>query len=112
MLQFVTASFGESVGFGQTLDEALRVALGIEGAPTPAPDEEKPDEGDGGQTPAPPTPQTVEQLLEQADAAYDAAQKALEAGNLGEYQRKVEEMATILERVRTQVGQTATPDAG
>jgi len=112
VLQFVIASFGESIGFGQDLDEALRVALGIEGAPTPAPDEEKPDEGDGGQTPAPPTPQTVEQLLEQADAAYDAAQKALEAGNLGEYQRKVEEMATILERVRTQVGQTATPDAG
>jgi len=112
VLQFVIASFGESIGFGQDLDEALRVALGIEGAPTPAPDEEKPDEGDGGQTPAPPTPQTVEQLLEQADAAYDAAQKALEAGNLGEYQRQVEEMATILERVRTQVGQTATPDAG
>ncbi|TNC33996.1 UPF0182 family protein [Mumia zhuanghuii] len=109
VLQFVIASFGESIGFGQDLDEALRVALGIEGAPTPAPDEETPDEGDGGQAP---TPQTVEQLLEQADAAYDAAQKALEAGNLGEYQRQVEEMATILERVRTQVGQTATPDAG
>ena len=28
VLQFVAASFGDDVGFGQTLDEALRVALG------------------------------------------------------------------------------------
>ncbi|QMW67334.1 UPF0182 family protein [Mumia sp. ZJ1417] len=112
VLQFVIASFGESIGFGQNLDEALRVALGIEGAPTPTPEEGATDEGGGdGETPATPTPQTVEQLLEQADAAYDAAQKALEAGNLGEYQRQVEQMATILERVRTQVGQTAPPQA-
>ena len=30
VLQFVAASFGQDVGFGQTLDEALRVALGLE----------------------------------------------------------------------------------
>ena len=30
VLQFVIASFGKDVGFGQTLDEALRVALGLE----------------------------------------------------------------------------------
>ncbi|WP_262852228.1 UPF0182 family membrane protein [Mumia quercus] len=112
VLQFVIASFGEGIGFGQNLDEALRVALGIEGAPTPTPEEGTTEEGDGGDTPATPSPQTVEQLLEQADAAYDAAQKALEAGNLGEYQRQVEQMAKLLGQVRSQVGQTPAPDAG
>lgn len=112
VLQFVIASFGEGIGFGQNLDEALRVALGIEGAPTPTPEEGTTEEGDGGDTPATPNPQTVEQLLQQADGAYDAAQKALEAGNLGEYQRQVEQMARLLEQVRSQVGQTPAPDAG
>ncbi|KAA1422597.1 UPF0182 family protein [Mumia zhuanghuii] len=108
VLQFVIATFGDGIGFGQDLDEALRVALGIEGAPEPDPDEGGTG-GDGTETPAP-TPQSVEQLLEQADAAYAAAQKALEEGNLGEYQKQVDEMGRLLARVQSQVAQpTATP---
>ncbi|MBW9211004.1 UPF0182 family protein [Mumia sp. zg.B21] len=111
VLQFVIASFGEGIGFGQNLDEALRVALGIEGATPPT------DQADGGDGGTAPTPQSVEQLLQQADAAYDAAQQALEKGNLGEYQTQVEKMAEILGRVRAQVGATPatptpTPDGG
>ncbi|MFX6544549.1 hypothetical protein ABTG40_19350, partial [Acinetobacter baumannii] len=49
VLQFVAASFGEEVGFGQTLDEALRVALGLAEGSVPDPDDEgAPSGGDGG----------------------------------------------------------------
>ena len=44
VLQFVIASFGGDVGFGTTLDEALRVALGLEEGT--APDEGHADDSD------------------------------------------------------------------
>ena len=78
VLQFVAVSFGKSVGFGQTLDEALRVAVGLqEGDVTP-------DEGDG-EAPDPDAPaadKTTAQYLEDASKFYAQAQKALKDGDL------------------------------
>ena len=67
VLQLVLVSFGDKVGSGSTLDEALSVVLGSSsgGTITPPP----PDNGNGNGT-----SDTVRSLLEQADAKYTEAQ--------------------------------------
>nr|WP_255670191.1 UPF0182 family protein [Aeromicrobium wangtongii] len=101
VLQFVAATFGESVGFGTTLDEALRVALGIEeGTAPPAEDEgaKPPAEGDK------PAEKTTQQWLKDASDAYNAAQKALEGGDLAGYQRQIEVMNDAIEGAQDSLG--------
>ncbi|WP_244247011.1 UPF0182 family protein [Nocardioides euryhalodurans] len=84
ILQFVIVSYGDSVGIGDSLVEALADVLGVdvdEGA-DPLP-EEPPGEGGGQQDP--PDNQTREEqiasLLRQAQAAFDAADAAYRAGD-------------------------------
>ncbi len=93
VLQFVIASFGKNVGFGQTLDEALRVALGL--AEGPATDDGTPttptDPGDA---------KTASQLLSDASTFYDQAQDALKKGDLATYQRRIGQMADALESAK------------
>lgn len=97
VLQFVIASFGGDVGFGQTLDEALRVALGLEAGSTP-------DEGEPGETPVDPgTKQTASQLLDRASGYYDDAQKALKDGDLALYQRRINQMGELIDQARALV---------
>lgn len=104
VLQFVAATFGESVGFGTTLDEALRVALGIEEGTAPPADE------GGGDTETPPdegeTPatKTTQQWLDEASAAYNSAQDALEGGDLAGYQRQIDAMNTAIEGAQDSLG--------
>ncbi|MCW2789096.1 MAG: hypothetical protein JWP56_1399 [Aeromicrobium sp.] len=85
VLQFVIASFGKDVGYGQTLDEALRVALGLE-EPT-NPDDATPSTPDSG-TPSS-AEKTASDLLDDAQKLFDDAQKALKDGDLATYQRKI-----------------------
>ncbi len=94
VLQFVAASFGDEIGFGQTLDQALRVALGLEANPTPT-EGETPNQTPG-ETPS--AEATVQELLDKAANHYKSAQEALRAGNLAEYQRQVDLMGDALER--------------
>ncbi len=106
VLQFVAATFGKDVGFGTTLDEALRVALGIEGAPVTPPVDGEGDTpvtppADGGDTPA---TKTTQQWLTEASAAYNAAQNALEGGDLAGYQSKINEMNTAIEGAQSSLG--------
>ncbi|MEV7397163.1 UPF0182 family protein [Aeromicrobium sp. NPDC092404] len=93
-LQYVLASFGDDVGFGESLDEALRVALGLEEGntsgesdPDPAPDDDPPSDAD----------QTASELLDDASRYYDQAQAALKDGDLATYQRRVGQMAQAIE---------------
>ena len=86
-LQFVAVRFGEHVGIGETLQEALdSVFEGDAGAET----EEKP--GDPDTTPTTP-PDDVDakiiELLGQADASFAAADAALKAGDLATYQKHI-----------------------
>jgi uncharacterized membrane protein (UPF0182 family) len=97
VLQFVIASFGGDVGFGQTLDEALRVALGLEQGSAP------PDQPTGGGTPAGGGGKTASDLLKDATGFYDQAQAALKAGDLATYQRRIDQMATALEQAQQAV---------
>ncbi|MDQ2636359.1 MAG: UPF0182 family protein, partial [Actinomycetota bacterium] len=97
VLQFVIASFGGDVGFGTTLDEALRVALGLEEGASP-------DEGDTPATPeAPGQAKTASQLLGDASKFYEQAQDALKDGDLATYQRRINQMADALEAARKAV---------
>lgn len=95
VLQFVAASFGDKVGFGQTLEEALRVALGLEEGSIPAEDPDTPSDSGTGST-----SKTTSQYLEDASQAYSAAQAALKDGNLSEYQDKIQEMNTAVENAQ------------
>ncbi|MGJ6979431.1 UPF0182 family membrane protein [Aestuariimicrobium soli] len=80
-LQFVVVRFGEHVGIGDTLQQALdQVFGGDSGGQT----EEKPDQpSDPGSNP------TAAKLLGEAQAAFVAADAALKQGNLSEYQKQV-----------------------
>lgn len=106
VLQFVAATFGKDVGFGTTLDEALRVALGIENAPVTPPTDGETDTPttptDGGDTPA---AKTTQQWLTEASAAYNAAQDSLEKGDLAGYQSKINEMNTAIEGAQSSLGE-------
>jgi len=106
VLQFVAATFGDSVGFGTTLDEALKVALGIEAGETTPPAD---GEGDTGTPPAEgdgdtPSKKTTQQWLTEASEAYNAAQDALEAGDLAGYQAKINAMNTAIEGAQASLG--------
>ncbi len=99
VLQFVAASFGEEVGFGQTLDEALRVALGLAEGTVPDPDEEAPSDGGSANE-----GKTTQDYLDDASAAYSAAQQALEDGDLAEYQRRIDQMNAAVEDAQRALG--------
>ncbi|GAA1724767.1 UPF0182 family protein [Aeromicrobium alkaliterrae] len=99
VLQFVAVSFGESVGFGTTLEDALANALGLQPAdvPTDVEDPEPDDGGDGGTDGGDAAPaKTTSQWLTEASAAYNAAQQALAAGDLAGYQTQIDAMNTAI----------------
>lgn len=96
VLRFIVVRFGDHIGIGETLQQALDMVFqGDAGAST---GEEDPT----GQTPSTPTepgaeptpPATgtaaAQAALNEAAAAYQAADEALRAGDLAEYQRQVE----------------------
>ncbi|MBC7633032.1 UPF0182 family protein, partial [Aeromicrobium sp.] len=90
VLQFVIASFGGDVGFGQTLDEALRVALGLEAGSSATDTGTTP--GTGGSTGAGGTSATASQLLKDATTYYNQAQAALKKGDLATYQKRIQQV--------------------
>ena len=99
VLRFVAVRFGQSIGFGSSLQDALdQVFKGNSGATT--------NEGQGtgtnpnGQVDNP----AAVSALEDATTAYSDAQKALTAGNLGEYQSKVNEMQDDLVKAQRALG--------
>ncbi len=98
VLQYVLASFGTDVGFGQDLDEALRVALGLEEGSTsePGDDPTPPDEESPGS-------QTASALLDDANELFDDAQAALKDGDLATYQTKINQMGQKIEEARKAV---------
>ena len=112
VLQFVAVTFGEDVGFGPTLEEALNVALGLQPGQVPA--DTGDDAGDGadqgGADPGGDAPaKTTAEWLAEASAAYNAAQDALEAGDLAGYQRQIDAMNAAIVGAQDSLGQTPPP---
>lgn len=113
-LTFVTVRFGERVGIGETLQEALdqvfggdagastgegQVEPGTPGAPPGTPGPSTP----GGEPRPADTPAAVRALTD-ANNAFNDAQRALQAGDLGEYQRKIDEARSAMQRAQTALG--------
>ncbi len=103
-LQYVVASFGEDVGIGRNLEEALEVALGepIGGAQEPSGNgggqgnggQGNGGQGNGGGTDA----ARASRLLGRADGLYEEAQTALNQGELGTYQDRVDQAQALVAR--------------
>ena len=97
VLRFVVVRFGSSVGIGDTLQQALdQVFKGNAGATTGEQGSTKPT----GKSDNP----AALAALDSANSAYAAAQKALTAGNLGEYQKQVNLAQDDLARARKALG--------
>ena len=104
VLRFVAVSFGENVGVGVTLGDAisdlLDVQLDDEGAAAPG-DGGKPGTGEPGD-PVEPLPGTVAEqiraLLTQADTLFAEADQALQSGDLSGYADKVEEARAAIDK--------------
>ncbi len=98
ILQYVQVQYGDRVGGGQTLLEALSDLLGVDPGEVPEdpePTDEPTDDPTGSPSPTEDPEPTgsinaqIRALLVEADTAFTAAQTALEAGNLGQYQRQL-----------------------
>jgi uncharacterized membrane protein (UPF0182 family) len=100
-LRFVVVRFGQEVGIGDTLQQALDEVFGESGAKT----------GEGGDgdvsTPAPTGEAdntAASQALDQAEKAFTEANKALTAGDLATYQTKIDEAEAAVQRALKALG--------
>ncbi len=108
--------FGNRVEMRDTLQESLAAIFGDAPATQeqPRPDEEggpAPPGQPGGPPPGPVVSATVQQLLDQAQTAYDAAQAALRSGDLAEYQRQIERVGERLAAARRAGGDAVAEPA-
>ncbi len=100
-LTFVLVSFGREVGIGPTLtgalDDLLQNAPGdqtpVPEDATPTPPADKPDQGSGQ-----PTSTEALELLRQASAKFDEADKALKDGDLAGYSKAVNEAKALVKQ--------------
>ncbi len=102
LLRYVVTSFGDEVGIGTNLSEALDDVLDSSGGDSTPP----PEEG-GGEDPAPdpdpapsgdPLPEEALALLQQADEKFAEADQALQDGDLTGYSEAVDEARALVER--------------
>lgn len=94
LLEKVAVVLNTDVGYADTLSDAIAaVVTGQAPPPTAQPPTSQPP------TSAPPgASATVQQLLQQANQEYDAAQQALQKGDLASYQKHVNAMAKLLQQ--------------
>ncbi len=100
VLRFVLSSFGRDVGIGSTLRESLSDVLGQDtGTATPPTDGSTPDTTTPNDTQD--LPVAALRLLQQADAKFAEADKALKAGDLEGYASAVDEARALVKRALT-----------
>src|SRR5699024_5061631 len=121
VLQFVISSFGEDVGYGQTLEESLRASLGLTesnagdtddlpggggGSQDEGQDDSGGSDGDTGDQGKNQSggDQSADALIDKAAQEYDKAQKALDDGDLASYQQHIEKMGDYIDRARKKTG--------
>ena len=94
ILRYVTVSYGDDVGIGETLAEAIIDVLGGDEPPPPVDggEDNPPDDGGGN------VPTRVRNLLAQAEQDFEAADVAIDEGRVGEW-------ATLMEEGREKVDQ-------
>ncbi len=103
VLRFVAVSFGETVGVGTTLSEAVFNLLDLDPDAPPVEPEPNPEPDPGEPDPAPTgTPQVqIRRLLSEADALFVQADAALQRGDLAEYAAKVDAARAKIDRALT-----------
>lgn len=108
VLRFVVVRFGENIAIGDTLQEALdKVFKGDAGADTGeggAGAVPTPGEGSGEQTPTGTGPEAAKAALAAAAAAYEAADRALQAGDLAEYQKQINQARAKIQEAQASLG--------
>jgi uncharacterized protein len=107
ILRYVLVKYGNDIGVGSTLRGALSDLLGTSGGAVTGPGEE---------TPPAPTGSIDSQIqakLQGAEEAFNAAQDALDANNLGEYQKQVDKAQQLVADAVKLAGQrdAGTPPA-
>ncbi len=113
-LEFVIVSYGDQVGIGTTMTEALADALGVDpDISTPAGDTGG---GSGGQNqPSGDAATQIRELLARAQVAFDEADAALADSDPVTYAQKMEEARQLVERavgLAQQSRQPASPGSG
>lgn len=88
----VAVVYADRVEWSDTLQGALDLVFGT-------------DDGDGESEEPPPAEGSLEELIEQAEAAFEEADTALRSGDLAEYQRWVDEAERLLGEIADIVGQ-------
>ena len=103
ILRYVTVSYGDEVGIGNTLERAIIDVLGgTSRRPTTATDN-PPNTDDGGNIPT-----RVRNLLAQAEDAFQAADRAFADGKVGQWATLVEEgRSKVDEAIRSSNGAVA-----
>ncbi|WP_254185442.1 UPF0182 family membrane protein [Nocardioides panacis] len=97
VLRYVLVSFGEKVGIGNTLTEALNDVLGL--APdAPSGADTGGTTGSGGTTGGGAVSSDVRQLLQQAETKFATAQKALQSGDLEGYAKAQGEARDLVQQ--------------
>jgi uncharacterized membrane protein (UPF0182 family) len=103
-LRKVIVAFAGKVAMRDSLQEALTAVFGN------APATLEQSTGGTPSTPSTPAPSaTVQQLLDQALAAYEAAQQALRSGDLATYQAKIDEFHRLAQQARDEAAKSSTP---
>jgi uncharacterized protein len=95
ILRKVLVSFGDQVGIGDTLEEAILDVLGADATPPDEPgggDDNPPDTGGGN------IPTRVRNLLAQAEQKFEQADQAFKDGKVGQW-------ATLIEEGRQKIDQ-------
>jgi uncharacterized protein len=115
-LEFVIVSYGDQVGIGTTMTEALADVLGVDpDISTPAGDTGT-GGGDGGQEqPSGDAAAQIRELLSQAQVAFDEADAALADSDPVTYAQKMEEARELVERavgLAAEARQPASPGSG
>jgi uncharacterized protein len=106
-LRYVMVSFGENVGIGTTLDEALADMLGVQaGTNQPAPPT-----GGTGTTGGGAVPPGVKSLLQQAEQKFVEARKALRAGDLTGYAQATEQARALVRQALAAAAKAPAPSA-
>jgi uncharacterized protein len=102
VLRFIAVSFGQEVGVGRTLGEAIHDVLNLPGIPSDSPAGGPPprngEPSDPGDEPSGSLQQRVQSLLNRADLKFEEADAALARGELGGYQDAVAEARALVQQ--------------
>jgi uncharacterized protein len=98
----------QRVAFAETVEEGLRQLLGEAEPPEPEPVEPTDPGEEPGESP-PPLPEDVAGLVAEVQRLYEEAQEALDDGDLGTYQERIDQLGDALDALAELTGASPAP---